>query len=179
MAQITYQNKVALNPQPSIADANKVTDNDMNEIKTVVNTNATTLDNLIVTTNTASDSNAYSCNYINNTLEDYQTKGEIIWTNPSPNAEFANQPINFTDTYSYYDITFRQDGQIMKTQRCYVDANFNYNLETIYGGYIRTRDLRAYNNRLYFGNGFFYQTYGGTGTTNNNQCIPYQIIGYK
>lgn len=40
MAKITYTNKVALNPQPSIARENKVIDDDMNEIKTVVNTNA-------------------------------------------------------------------------------------------------------------------------------------------
>ena len=37
MAKITYTDKVALNPQPSIADENKVTDDDMNEIKNSVN----------------------------------------------------------------------------------------------------------------------------------------------
>ena len=39
MAQITYTNKETLNEQPSIADKNKVTSSDMNEIKSVVNTN--------------------------------------------------------------------------------------------------------------------------------------------
>lgn len=39
MAQITYTNKVALNENPEIADINKVTDDDMNEIKSVVNAN--------------------------------------------------------------------------------------------------------------------------------------------
>ena len=37
MAKITYENKVALNPQPSVANKNKVSDADMNEIKTSVN----------------------------------------------------------------------------------------------------------------------------------------------
>lgn len=37
MAKITYADKVALNPQPSIANENKVTDSDMNEIKNSVN----------------------------------------------------------------------------------------------------------------------------------------------
>lgn len=37
MAKITYDNKVALNPQPSVANVNKVSDADMNEIKTSVN----------------------------------------------------------------------------------------------------------------------------------------------
>ena len=37
MAKITYENKVALNPQPSVANKNKVSDADMNEIKSSVN----------------------------------------------------------------------------------------------------------------------------------------------
>ena len=41
MAQITYDDKVALNENPSVAEINKVTDNNMNEIKEVVNNNAT------------------------------------------------------------------------------------------------------------------------------------------
>lgn len=40
MNEITYQNKVALNENPEIADINKVTDDDMNEIKSVVNGNS-------------------------------------------------------------------------------------------------------------------------------------------
>ena len=39
MAQITYDDKVALNENPSVAEINKVTDNNMNEIKNAVNTN--------------------------------------------------------------------------------------------------------------------------------------------
>ena len=35
--KITYDNKVSLNPQPSIANVNKCTDSDLNEIKSVVN----------------------------------------------------------------------------------------------------------------------------------------------
>lgn len=37
MAKITYTDKVALEEEASIADINKVRDDDMNEIKTVVN----------------------------------------------------------------------------------------------------------------------------------------------
>ena len=39
MAQITYTDKVALNENPEIAAINKVSDDDMNEIKSVVNAN--------------------------------------------------------------------------------------------------------------------------------------------
>ena len=37
LSKITYTDKETLNPLPSIADKNKVTNNDMNEIKSVVN----------------------------------------------------------------------------------------------------------------------------------------------
>lgn len=40
LTQITYTDKETLNEQPSIADKNKVKAADMNEIKSVVNTNA-------------------------------------------------------------------------------------------------------------------------------------------
>ena len=39
MSKITYANKVAINENAEIPDINKVTDNDMNEIKAVVNNN--------------------------------------------------------------------------------------------------------------------------------------------
>ena len=39
MAQISYTNKEALNENPEIANINKITDDDMNEIKQVVNDN--------------------------------------------------------------------------------------------------------------------------------------------
>lgn len=39
MAQITYNDKVALNENPSVAEINKVTDSNMNELKNTINTN--------------------------------------------------------------------------------------------------------------------------------------------
>lgn len=39
MAKITWADKTAINPQPSIARENKCTNTDLNEIKSVVNTN--------------------------------------------------------------------------------------------------------------------------------------------
>ena len=45
--KLTYANKVAINENAEISDINKVTDNDMNEIKTVVNNN----DDELITTN--------------------------------------------------------------------------------------------------------------------------------
>ena len=47
MSQITYADKVTLNPQPDIADINKVTDSDMNMIKNAHNDTDNNLNNLI------------------------------------------------------------------------------------------------------------------------------------
>lgn len=60
MSKITYTNKVTLNSQPSIADENKVTSGDMNEIKTVVNNNDDNVGDLtsLTTTNKTSIVNA-------------------------------------------------------------------------------------------------------------------------
>ena len=48
MSKITYTNKVAINENAEIPNINKVTDNDMNEIKAVVNNN----DDELITINT-------------------------------------------------------------------------------------------------------------------------------
>jgi hypothetical protein len=40
ITKIQYQNKVAIEDDPSVAEINKVTDTNMNEIKSVVNNNA-------------------------------------------------------------------------------------------------------------------------------------------
>lgn len=47
ISKIEYQNKEAIVDDPSIPDKNKVTDNDMNEIKAVVNNNADEFTNTI------------------------------------------------------------------------------------------------------------------------------------
>mgnify|MGYP000015530987 CR=1 FL=1 len=45
LQKITYENKTALLAQPSVANTNKISDTDMNEIKTVVNAICDTTDN--------------------------------------------------------------------------------------------------------------------------------------
>lgn len=40
VTKIQYENKVALEDDPSVAEINKVTDTNMNEIKSVINNNA-------------------------------------------------------------------------------------------------------------------------------------------
>lgn len=81
IAKITYANKVNINTNSNVADINKVIDSDMNEIKTVVNTNA---DNLGDVANLVSASNVVDA--INNT-NTYSTTNEIIvgtWIDNKP-----------------------------------------------------------------------------------------------
>ena len=51
MSEITYDDKIDLNVESTIANINKVTASDMNEIKSVVNENAETLDEINVPSN--------------------------------------------------------------------------------------------------------------------------------
>lgn len=76
MAKITYTNKVAINPQPSVSAENKVTDSDMNEIKTSVNTlydNQGDLSSL----STTDKSNLVSAINENNTS--IKNIGKLLW----------------------------------------------------------------------------------------------------
>lgn len=81
MAQITYANKVKLNDDPNIPDINKVTDDDMNEIKSVVNENDNDFQNTLPT-NLYSDSTG--------------TNGNVTLSDDSSN-------------YSYFEIFFKKD----------------------------------------------------------------------
>ena len=94
MATIGYQDKAALYEESGIADINKVTDNDMNEIKQVVNENAAMTDTennaLVVNgTNAIYDDNGLIINgniKINNTsiqlknINNYSTNEVVIGT---------------------------------------------------------------------------------------------------
>lgn len=121
-----------------------------------------------------SETDTYSCNYLNS------LQGKLLWTNPNgyANQEFASQTLTFEDNYDHYDIIYAQDGISLKCDRVYVNANVAYILQSNLGGYIRTRGVAAYGNSILFDNGYFYSAYA-SGTVNNNQCVPYKIIGYK
>ncbi len=87
---ITYDNKVALNENPDIADVNKVTDDDMNEIKSVVSNNANNIGDIsdLETSVTSSIVGAINSNlikkiYLTKTSDQSITNdySKIIWQN--------------------------------------------------------------------------------------------------
>ena len=77
MAQITYENKVALNQNPNVQAINKVQDTDMNEIKNVVNSNETKV--LLAVTDTAPAQCSTGDMY-------YDTTDDLIYTATGTNT---------------------------------------------------------------------------------------------
>ena len=97
---ITYDNKVALNENPSVADINKVTDDDMNEIKSVVNNNAseTSTNTTNITTNTTKITNLQ-------TYSTSETNTGKTWINNKPIYRkviaFGSMPNNSLKTIAH------------------------------------------------------------------------------
>lgn len=85
MAQITYDNKVKLNDDPNIPDINKVTDDDMNEIKDVVNGN-----------------------YLTEQADFQGLKPFALWENPNISAtNFGPQTITLSSAdYDYLEVYY-------------------------------------------------------------------------
>lgn len=128
---------------------------------------------------TTSNNDTYSCNYINNQLDLKGNEGTLLWTNSNFGNPFSAQTLTFNNTYKYYDIIIVQDSAILKTCRVFAeDTSVNYLLENNLNGFIRTRTVKAYSNKLVFYDAIFYETYNNY-STNNSQCVPYKIYGYK
>lgn len=70
MSKITYENKEQLNTNENIPAKNKCMASDLNEIKSIVNENDTNAlyKKNVKTSQTNSDTEVYSCNYINSTI---------------------------------------------------------------------------------------------------------------
>jgi hypothetical protein len=141
MAKITYDNKVSLNPQPSIANINKVSDADMNEIKTCVNDNCTYSTNEIcigewingkpiyrkvIEGTTASSNVPTAIGSISNLGIIVNIRGYIL--NPSQNQAI---PINFvynTEQNAGYregnNIIVRTTASVYQSKSCYVIVEY-------------------------------------------------------
>lgn len=154
MAKITFNNKVTLNPQPSIARENKVIDDDINEIKSVVNGN----DNIVT-----------------------GLKGTILWTNPSPtnNWTSANATLSSSD-YDVIEWYFRSSTtttniiSIIKTPKGESGYAIYYNANI---GVVGQRVLTRVDDTHYTIGA--YANVVGTGGDSGNRLIPMYAIGYK
>ena len=107
MSMITFADKVTLNPQPSVARENKVIDDDMNEIKSVINNKVGDVDNLDTTSNTIVGAiNELKNGEIYSTTE---TKTNKVWINNKPIYRIVYHINSVIDGNNYFGSTIGID----------------------------------------------------------------------
>ena len=151
---ITYGDKSYLNENADIPATNKVQDTDMNEIKSVVNNNATELTNIT---------------------------GQILWTNSNPTSGFNSQNITLQNSdIDMIQIIFYQAINILKFQSTGLIPIGESHLSTMFNAKSYIRTFRIIDNVLTFDDCNTYNSYNSTASTvNNNAIIPLYVIGYK
>lgn len=182
---INYTNKSDVNTSSTPA-ANKVAAADMNEIKSVVNTNANLQGDLANLDTTEKSSIVGAVNEIKNEI----VKKTLLWTNPNPNSQFSASQItlssgdyDFLEIY-YYD--WGSDPVACKDVKCVKTLKgYNTVLEAIisYQGkaYIGTRRV-VYNNDTQLNISACYALVNEntfSNITSNVWCLPIKIYGYK
>lgn len=115
--------------------------------------------------------------------DEIYSKPVVLWENNSPSSNFASQTITLNDNisnYEYYEIIYQlatsgnvaiNTGKIPTNLGCYMLSISNYMRRRTTGTPSGT-SLQI--NDCYFNN-----TYGTAGTVQNDNLIPYQILGYK
>lgn len=174
MAKITYDNKSTLNPQPSVADVNKVTSGDMNEIKSVVNTNYGEVGNI---TNLTTPDKTSIVNAINS------MQGIILWTNPNPTSYFSGQNISLSssdyDILEVFYVTHVSNERNIQSIRLIKGFDGNLTVIPKAGGEF-TREFNRVSDTSYtFSTGYTYTSYMGGKTATANVCVPLYVIGYN
>ena len=107
---------------------------------------------------------------------------KILWTNPNPNADFANQEITLSsDDYDVLEWYYRSD---VSGNLCFAQKSIKgYGTQLLFSSLSsgskqwvrripRTSDTKF---QVYDGR----QLDGGTGTNANGQCVPLYVVGYK
>lgn len=161
MAQITFENKVALNENAGVADINKVKADDMNEIKGVVNEN-------------------YTEQQVTN-QQVANITGQILWTNSNPTSGFNSQNITLQNSdIDMIQIIFYQAINILRFQSTGLIPIGESHLSTMFNAKSYIRTFRIIDNVLTFDDCNTYNSYNSADSTvNNNAIIPLYVIGYK
>lgn len=147
---IEYDEKVDLNTT-SVANINKVSASDLNEIKGVVNNNSVILQN---------------------------TLGNKLWENQNPTASFPSQTITLSESlanYSCYEIIFKQSSP---NERYMTTGKIPVGHGTILGYVTSNNSYRATGSTVSGNTISFENAYVGS-TSNNGVVIPVYVIGYK
>ena len=130
---------------------------------------------------TTSETDVYSCNYVNNIKQN--TDRIILWENPNPDIAFSTQTVSLASSdYNYYEVIWGIDtnaqhllssGKIpagFGTQLFRISANSGDPLR------VRTVNAGATLGELVFNNA--YSGASATTTIDNSQTIPKVIYGY-
>lgn len=146
MAQITYDDKVALNVNSDIADINKCNASDMNEIKNVINN--TIFIALGLDTNTFSSSTSYAKGSLviyDNKIYEFTSAHNGAWTGNDVNLVsivvdankinqklFKSSGVSITRNETY--IPTNLGYTTVDANQLYCDANFNFRIDTAITG---------------------------------------------
>lgn len=115
----------------------------------------------------------------------------LLWTNPSPNLNFAPQDILTSTDFTVYDeieiigINYTTYGSIMPCVR--IPRGQHGNLIGIVGssgdadgmGYLVARGVRLNDDKIIIYEAKGVATNGTSWVTNNNNMVPYKIYGIK
>ena len=178
---ITYTNKADLYTDSSIADINKVKASDMNQIKSVVNNNATELTHKpnIQTSYNTSTTDTYSCNYANEVYG-----GILLWTNSNPTSDFAAQTVpislsNYKFVRIYYKSAKNENELYAYDGIVGYDGKLNRFWASGYGYLnIVSRYVSISTSGITI-DGCLMVRDGSYSSGNNDRIIPMYIIGYK
>ena len=172
---INWDNKSDINTTSTPA-INKVAAADMNEIKSVVNTNAN-LQGDLANLNTTEKSSVVGAI---NELEYVRTKQTLLWQNIEPNDDFNSSTITLTnDDYDYLEWFFRNDLN---------DLCFSIKSLKGYGTQISFDSLsvsiRHWVRKIQYTNDTTFSVQNcikldDSSVTDNSQCVPLYVIGYK
>lgn len=145
MAMITYDNKTTLNPQPSVADANKVTSGDMNMIKSVVNTNYGEVGNIanLNTTDKSSIVNAVNELKGGEVYSTSEVKTNKVWIDGKPiYRKMIQISVGTTDTSYTIANNISQAWIDLGNSWCTWGGNRTYPLPRLMSEYYITNDLK-------------------------------------
>ena len=120
--------------------------------------------------------------------EAFQTKGQVLWTNPNPTSPFTGQTITLSNNdYDYIDIIFNNyiNRDTYTTVRIYnisgnfeIDVLFNYQGSVYVGS--RYAQFTDNGNKIAFEVAFGKEAgTSGNVTEQSSWAVPYKIIGYK
>ena len=184
IVQINYDTKSNINTTATPSQ-NKVSANDMNEIKSVVNTNATSMGDLANLNTTDKTS-------VVNAINEVITNSDpvTLWTNPSPNNNFAATQVTLSSgNYDFLEIYYYEwsgDSNSWKDLKCAkVIKGYNTVLEAIISrdgkGYKGARRVRYINATTLQVDTCYSLIIGSAFLTTSVDafCVPVKILGYK